>query len=284
LAQCSPLKKGDIIEYVDGKTVAEIMKEKEPYVHGSNQASKYRNLSYYVLSAVNSDKKAQVIFNRDGVEQEALVPRYGRKYFKKKNKNETYKTLVNNIGYLNLGVLKRDEVPGTMEAISATKGLIIDIRNYPKGTFYALANHLSSVTKPFYRVTRPDLEYPGKFYFGEEGTCGGLNRKWFYSNKVVLLVNEMTQSHAEFTTMALQTGDNVITIGSQTAGADGNVSSLKLAGGMKTSISGIGIFYPDGTETQRKGVKIDIQVKPTLEGIIEGKDEVLEKAIEILSE
>ena len=43
-------------------------------------------------------------------------------------------------------------------------------------------------------------------------------------------------------------------------------------------ISGIGILYPDGTETQRKGVKIDIEVKPTIEGIKAGKDELFEKA------
>ncbi len=82
--------------------------------------------------------------------------------------------------------------------------------------------------------------------------------------------------------MCLQTGDNVTTIGSQTSGADGNASLIEMAGGEKTMITGIGIFYPDKTETQRKGIKIDLIVKPTIKGIIEGKDEVLEKAIELV--
>ena len=55
-----------------------------------------------------------------------------------------------------------------------------------------------------------------------------------------------------------------------------------MVGGYKTMISGIGIFYPDGTKTQRKGVKIDIEVTPTLQGLIDGKDEVLQKAIEYI--
>ena len=63
--------------------------------------------------------------------------------------------------------------------------------------------------------------------------------------------------------MCLQTGDNVITIGSQTSGADGNTSQVNLVGGFKTWTTGIGIFYPDGRETQRKGVNIDIEIKPT---------------------
>jgi C-terminal processing protease CtpA/Prc len=55
-----------------------------------------------------------------------------------------------------------------------------------------------------------------------------------------------------------------------------------MVGGYQTAFSGIGIFYPDGTETQRKGVKMNIEIKPTIEGIIERKDEVLEKAIEFV--
>lgn len=47
-------------------------------------------------------------------------------------------------------------------------------------------------------------------------------------------------------------------------------------------ISGIGIYYPDGTETQRVGIVTDIEVKPTIDGIKAGRDELLEKAIELI--
>ena len=71
-------------------------------------------------------------------------------------------------------------------------------------------------------------------------------------------------------------------MGSTTAGADGNVSSIKLPGGIMTMISGIGVYYPDGKETQRIGIVPDIVVKPTIEGFNKGKDEVLEKALEFV--
>ena len=47
-------------------------------------------------------------------------------------------------------------------------------------------------------------------------------------------------------------------------------------------ISAIGVYYPDGKETQRIGIIPDIKIKPTIRGIIEGRDEMLEKAIEII--
>jgi C-terminal processing protease CtpA/Prc len=82
--------------------------------------------------------------------------------------------------------------------------------------------------------------------------------------------------------MAFQSAPNVTVIGSTTAAADGNVSPIYLPGNLFTYISGIGVYYPDGTETQRSGVKIDVPVKPTIRGIKEGRDELLEKAIAII--
>ena len=54
--------------------------------------------------------------------------------------------------------------------------------------------------------------------------------------------------------------------GSTTAGADGNVSTIILPGKIRTMISGIGVYYPDGTETQRVGIVPDVEVKPTIKG------------------
>jgi C-terminal processing protease CtpA/Prc len=64
--------------------------------------------------------------------------------------------------------------------------------------------------------------------------------------------------------------------------ADGNVSPIFLPGGLRTMISGIGVYYPDGRETQRVGIVPDIVVKPTIEGILNGNDELLQKAVELI--
>jgi C-terminal processing protease CtpA/Prc len=80
--------------------------------------------------------------------------------------------------------------------------------------------------------------------------------------------------------MAYKTNPNATVIGSTTAGADGNVSKLTLPGGITSMISGIGVYYPDGQETQRIGIVPNIEMKPTIKGIKKGRDELMEKAIE----
>jgi len=99
-----------------------------------------------------------------------------------------------------------------------------------------------------------------------------------------MIVNELSQSQAEYTAMAFRAGINTTIIGSTTAGADGNVSTIMLPGGLRTMISGIGVYYPDGTETQRIGIVPDIEIHPTVEGIRNGRDELLEKAIDLINQ
>ncbi len=117
-----------------------------------------------------------------------------------------------------------------------------------------------------------------------ELSSANLGSSWKkYSGKIAILADEKTQSHAEFTVMALQIVPGAKTFGTLTAGADGNISTISLPGGVRTIFTGLGIFYPDGTPTQRVGVKIDYEVKPTIKGIREGKDEVLEMALKYIN-
>ena len=100
-----------------------------------------------------------------------------------------------------------------------------------------------------------------------------------YSGRVVILVDETTQSQAEYTTMAFRASSNATVIGSITAGADGNVSEFSVPGGLRSMISGIGVFYPDKRPTQRIGIVPDIELRPTIGGIKAGKDELIDEAI-----
>lgn len=43
------------------------------------------------------------------------------------------------------------------------------------------------------------------------------------------------------------------------------------------------VYYPDGTATQRISIVPDVEVKPSVKGIREGRDELLEKAVEIIT-
>ncbi|ANH83395.1 hypothetical protein A8C56_22560 [Niabella ginsenosidivorans] len=274
---------GDVFLKVNGRTIEDIIKEKSAYIGASNYPTKLRNMSYVILNGQTDS--VNVIFERNGVVAEKIIHRYDFDKFgnkRKEEKEDVYKILDGNIGYVNMGELELKETDKILAKLKDTKAIIFDVRNYPKGTLYKIAEFLNIGRKAFVKFTQPDISYPGLFHYTAPYFCGKKN-KTPYSGKVILLFNETSQSHAEFTLMALQTAPNVIGIGSQTAGADGNVSLITLPGNYKTYMTGIGVFYPDGRETQRIGIVPDIEVKATIKGIRLKQDEVLDKAIEVIN-
>jgi C-terminal processing protease CtpA/Prc len=156
--------------------------------------------------------------------------------------------------------------------------LVIDIRNYP-GDFpiFALGGHLVAASTPFAKFTIGSPSNPGSFAFGPTVSLTPAQPR--FTGQVVVLVDEVTQSSAEYHAMAFRAAPNAIVVGSTTAGADGNVSPIPLPGGIESMMSGIGVFYPNGTPTQRVGIVPDFEVRPTVEGIRAGRDEVLEAGI-----
>lgn len=273
---------GDVITKIDGEPVELLIKRLLPFTPASNYATQLRDLARNLLRG-NADTFS-IEFLRDGKASSIMLPTV-----KLKSLNTTidydpqpekpgYYILEENIGYVFPAKYRNADLPNIKELFALTKGMIIDLRCYPSDFMpFTFGDYIKSKPGTFVKFTKADYKHPGTFEFTKSLRNGSLLGQK-YKGKVVVIVNENTQSNAEYTTMAFQSSDNVVVIGSTTAGADGNVSRFVLPGGISTMISGIGVYYPDGTETQRVGVKIDIPMKPTLKGIISGRDELLEKA------
>ncbi|SDD58152.1 S41 family peptidase [Niabella drilacis] len=202
-----------------------------------------------------------------------------------------YRVLFDSIGYLDAQQLQDSDFAAMRSKLNPTRGLIIDLRGYPPPYMYSLyGGWLKSAKTAFARHSIWDLQEPGRFNFvynytgGQPGVANGRNipDTLKYNGKIIILVNNFTISRSEYTAMSFSSIPGARVLGSPTAGADGDVSRVPLPGAIETYISGIGIYYPDGSETQGTGVKIDIPVYPSIEGIIKGKDEQLEKAIQVL--
>lgn len=278
------LEIGDVITQIDGKKINDIVSELSKYYPASNEDARLRDIS---ADMMRSQKNELVVeFIRNVNKETKTVKLYpGNKlniYSRYRRSNEKcFRLLDNNIGYITLMSIKDEDISGIKNEFKNTKGIIIDIRNYPS-TFvpFKLGSYFVSSTTPFVKFTKMNINNPGEFTFTKELTIPKATET--YSGKLLVLVNELSQSQAEYTAMAFRAGDNTTIIGSTTAGADGNVSTIMLPGGLRTRISGIGVYYPDGKETQRIGIVPDIEVRPTIEAIKNGKDELMEKAIEII--
>ena len=280
------LEIGDLIKTINGSSIKEIIEEKLKYYPASNLPTQLRNLSQDLLRS--NSKEVEITFlsaNHQTLRTKKLIlyPRdsLNIRHWSMKSDDKSYKMLDNNIGYITLQSIKEEDIPAIRKAFKDTKGIIIDIRNYPAAFVpFKLGSYFVSSSAPFVKFSQGNTNNPGEFTFTENLEIKSAEKP--YEGKVMVLVNEFSQSQAEYTAMAFKAGINTTIIGSTTAGADGNVSSILLPGGLRTMISGIGVYYPNGQETQRVGIIPDLEVRPTVKGIRAGRDELLEKAVELI--
>ena len=281
IAHLNNLKMGDIIVEINGLNIQDEKDRLAKYYSGSNANAKSESI-YYDLLKGESNTVALTVKRADET-LSLTANRYAPDDFNFYDNPKALKSKVinNDIGYMDMANIKAKDLLEILDSFQDKKAIIIDLRNYPEFIYSLFGRYLNSESRAFSSTFRPYILYPGRFSKPKNISMRG--GKSTFKGKVIILVNSESVSRAEFTAMAFQTADNAITIGNQTTGADGDVSVFQYMGGYTTTMSGNGIAYPDGTESQRKGVKIDILVKPTIAGLRKGIDEVLAKAIEIAS-
>lgn len=273
------LEVGDVVTRIDGAAVDSLVAAWSPYYSASNQAVRLHNIAAALPRGPCGESTLTI--ERAGRTQDVAVSRVRftqRPPFLHDRPGEAFQLLSPDVAYLKLSGVKVAEIPSYIARAAGTRGLVIDIRNYPAGfVVFALGGRLVDRRTEFARFTLGDAANPGRFTFTDPVALSPLEPR--YEGKVAILVDESSISNAEYTAMALRAGPRAVVVGSTTAGADGNVSRIPLPGGLMTLISGIGVFYPDGTPTQRVGIVPDIEARPTIEGIRAGRDEVLEAAL-----
>lgn len=278
---------GDVIIEVGGEPVGKMVQSRLKYYPASNYPTQLRDIAREILRTNNEkievkvekgNKTEKVTLGTMPIQNVDTDIDWGHT-----PPDSCYRLLSENVGYIYLGNIKTSLLPEIFRRFAKTKGIVIDLRNYPSEFMvFTLSEYIQPSPKSFVKFTSGSLTYPGAFTYTTGPLVGKTNPE-YYRGKIVVLINEMSQSQSEYTTMAFRSAPNVTVIGSTTAGADGDISRITLPGGLQTAFSGLGVYYPDGRETQRVGIIPDIEVNPTIKGIREGRDEVLDKAIEIIN-
>jgi C-terminal processing protease CtpA/Prc len=278
----SGLQIGDVVTRIDGQPVTKLIAEIAPYYAASNEAGRLRDIGRSLTLGKCGAVSVAVLRGSGTLELSAERVPLAKLDLTRDRRHDlpgdTFQMLAGNVAYLKLSSVKADQASAYIGAAADSKGLIIDIRNYPSEVVtYALGSHLVSNPTVFASNTFTDIVNPGAFHWKIGST---INPDLpHYAGKIVILVDEISQSQSETTAMAFRAAPGAIVIGGTTAGADGNVSGIPLPGRLQSMISGIGVFHPDHTPTQRIGIVPDIFVRPTIAGIRAGRDEVLEAAI-----
>ena len=287
------LMPGDVILRVNGVDINEIIAKMLRFVPFPNdeKALFYLARFHTILRQKSTTVQMELDVLRDGVELkvyentiEFIFPPAPPM------PQRAHELLENSIGLINPSALPGLGIRSIMEYFADTDGLIIDLRQRPgpgsSSSVFELAEYLVEKYQLFAIMSFPSQFAPGVFadlfrpYSG--GVSGHFGNVFLYENPVVILMDGGTISYPETVIMSLRNGANVTVMGSSSTGANGNIAHLPLPGGLTMRFSSIGVYTAEGGQTQRIGLSPDIYVHRTIAGIREGRDELMEAAIEFI--
>ena len=284
------LKIGDILLEINGKKVEDYFQERRKYEIGVNNTIKHIYFSKKIFRS--NDSLIPVGFLREGKFLQKSIKAYPKFELGQTNYLQESRFYQNfphgNIAYLSSGTFSRQTLSEVWKGIKHKKGLILDLRNRDSGfmDWNFINSLLIKQSKPLFIPSQVSLDIPGRITYGPieytGGPLAGLKKNLPFHGKIIILQNESTNRYGEIALMAFHLAPHSISIGSETGGETASLTTFVLPGNFPIIISGSGFYYPDKTSIPTSGIRPDIWVKPTIEGIKKGKDEVLEKAIELL--
>jgi C-terminal processing protease CtpA/Prc len=293
-AEAPTLQRGDVLVAVDGEPVEQRRARIAPLISASTPQALDRVIDSRLLRGRRGSVARLRVIGADGSEREVDVTRTepwaSVSFAHARTAPATYEILSSGYGYIDLARLRLEDADAAMDAMIDTPGLIFDMRGYPNGTMWPIAPRLAAEGKAIMGAQfRPRFWTDGIFdeidqpllAFNQTLPPSG---KRHYHGEVVMLINEQAQSQSEHTCLFFAAATSVTFIGTPTAGANGDISSVVLPGQLTVTFTGQEIVYPDGRQLQRIGVQPQIRVAPTVNGIREGRDEILEAAVTFLQQ
>lgn len=288
----SAIKAGDEIVAIDAMPVQNFITNKiDPFIKFSTpQDSVARIYSYELLSgAANSKVKLTTRDDRGILHQQVLI----RTHDLRETQPLTFTWLADSIAYVSINSFATsktsDQFDSLFNELSASRGLIIDIRNNRGGNSNNGYEILGRLTDTAFATNQTIFRKynPAQRSWSNAPMEIERNEFWWkpykkgtYKKPVVVLTSAFTYSAAEDFTAAFKCMKRGTIIGQKTGGSTGNPLGYSLPGGGIGFVCSKRDLMPDGTEFVGKGINPDLEVMDSIADVKQGVDATLIKAIE----
>lgn len=188
------------------------------------------------------------------------------------------------IWYVDINRITGEEFKTVVPNLALAKGVIFDLREYPNVDIEFI-QHLLRSPATSARWNVPIISQPDgqQWEWDTSSIWTVAPLKPTISGKVAFLAGGGTFSFGETCLGIVEAYHLGPIIGTTTAGTNGDITSSFLPGGFAVSWTGMRVLKQDGSPHQGIGIPPTYPVFPTIEGIAAGRDEVLEKGLEVVS-
>jgi hypothetical protein len=274
-------KPGDVILSVDGKNAEDILREEEEFLSGSPQWKRWRSTGMFFYGPAGPAFVAKIRRGREVLE----VPfeRTSPEIASAPPALSPVDTLEDGVVYVDLSRAPFKDIYARIEDLAGARGVVFDLRGYPNGNHQIISYLLSEpVTAKWMKI--PLIVLPDRVgWTYREAGWPLVTGKPRIGGRVVFLTDGRAISYAESFMGHIEAYKLGEIVGGPTAGANGNVNPFTLPGGFRVAWTGMKVVKHDGSQLHTIGILPTVPCERTIAGVAAGRDELLEKAIEIIN-
>ncbi|MFO7842445.1 MAG: S41 family peptidase [Bacteroidales bacterium] len=281
------LKTGDIIKKVNGVDAKKVLEDTKNNISGSSQLKRFRALNIFGSNYEPGSTNLVVVRDGEKILCDIQNKRSIKSVFYNPINNNPYqyddiKELESGVYYVNLSKCNPEIFEDKTGSLANAKSVIYDYRWGVKLSLLEVIPHLikTPVNSAWWYV--PQIIYPDRkgMEFSESNWSLNPKKPYFHSKSIIITAPNVVSSGE--TEMGIIDQYHLgVTVGDTTAGCNGNVNFINLPNGFQIMWTGMKILKHDKTQHHLIGYQPDYLAQRTLLGIKKGRDEVLEKAIEI---
>ncbi len=279
----SDLHAGDIVDKIDGESVATLVTRIEPTISAATPQWKMTRLQSYLKRQNGAEPVTLNVERGDGSQASVMLAQSEQGW--RDLSAPLHKPVFEvkpGIWYVDLALLSDADFDAAMPSLALAKGIVFDMRGYPTATAMKVLPHLSSspIGTPQWHI--PIATLPDRLDVTSEN--GGVMLPAVaprFNGRIVFMAGTGSVSWAEEVTGIVRDNRLATIVGSTTAGTDGDVNPFSLPGGYTILWTGMRVLNLDGSRFTGIGIPPDVPVVPTIAGIRAGRDEVLERAVAI---
>jgi C-terminal processing protease CtpA/Prc len=279
------LRRGDVILTIDGRPAREVLATTEELISGATpQWRRYRGLGQ--IAQCRQEKQVRLEGRRPtGETFTATVPcslPFDSEPLQE-DRPEKIAEVRPGIFYVDIDRVNDDDFKDAVDRLAAAKGVVFDLRGYPGNISPVVIAHLTDETVTSARWNVPLFHRPDR----QDVT-------WEFSNwpvepaeprirgKAAFITGGGAISYAETYMGIIEHYKLAAIVGGPTAGTNGNINPFTLPGGYRLIWTGMKVLKHDGSQHHGIGIQPTVPASRTLKGVAEGRDELLEKAIEVV--
>ncbi|HEU0016524.1 MAG TPA: S41 family peptidase [Longimicrobium sp.] len=279
------LRPGDVLVSVDGRPVGDVVAELHPRISAANEGWRRYRSAGDVLAGPR-DSPARLVVERGGRRQEATLVRSRFRNLRLRREGEPLRELEPGIFYVDLDRITQAQYDAAVGRLAEARGIVFDLRGYPREVRPAFLEHLSREPLQSARWIIPIATQPAdvgrRFHLG--GRWNLTPRQPHVAAPRVFLIDGRAISYAESVMGIVEAYRLGETVGDTTAATNGNVQSLALPGGYTVAFTGMKVLKHDESQHHMVGIAPTVPAARTLAGLAAGRDEVLERGLQVLRE